>query len=80
MSGAGCLERTARLPSNPRQSEEDADSPKVGAIGSAVETEIGISDPDLAMLVRRWDSLPEAVRAGIVAMVEVAAQKAGRKS
>jgi hypothetical protein len=28
--------------------------------------------PDLAMLVERWDALPEAVRAGIVAMVRVA--------
>jgi hypothetical protein len=29
-------------------------------------------DPDLALLVERWDSLPEAVRAGIVAMVKAA--------
>ena len=28
--------------------------------------------PDLAMLVERWDSLPDAVRAGIVAMVRAA--------
>src|SRR5438067_11725782 len=28
--------------------------------------------PDLALLVQRWDSLPEAVRAGIVAMVKAA--------
>jgi hypothetical protein len=28
--------------------------------------------PDLAMLVERWDALPEAVRAGIVAMVKAA--------
>ncbi len=26
--------------------------------------------PDLALLVERWDVLPEAVRAGIVAMVK----------
>ena len=26
--------------------------------------------PDLAFLVERWDSLPQAVRAGIVAMVK----------
>jgi hypothetical protein len=25
--------------------------------------------PDLALLLERWDALPEAVRAGIVAMV-----------
>jgi len=28
--------------------------------------------PDLALLVERWDGLPEAVRAGIVAMVKAA--------
>lgn len=27
-------------------------------------------DPDLAMVVKRWESLPEAVRAGIVTMVK----------
>jgi hypothetical protein len=26
--------------------------------------------PDLALLVERWDSLPDAVRAGIAAMVK----------
>jgi hypothetical protein len=26
--------------------------------------------PDLALLVERWDGLPEAVRAGIVAIVK----------
>jgi hypothetical protein len=26
--------------------------------------------PDLALLVRRWDAIPEAVRAGILAMVK----------
>ena len=28
--------------------------------------------PDLALLVERWDALPEAVRAGVVAMVKAA--------
>ncbi len=28
--------------------------------------------PDLALLVESWDALPEAVRAGIVAMVKAA--------
>jgi hypothetical protein len=31
--------------------------------------------PDLALLVEHWDSLPEAVRAGIVAMVKAAAPR-----
>jgi hypothetical protein len=29
-----------------------------------------LADPDLALLVERWDVLPEAVRAGIMAMVK----------
>jgi hypothetical protein len=30
------------------------------------------ADPDLATVVDAWDRLPEAVRAGIVAMVKAA--------
>ena len=56
-------------PANP---EEDADFPKVGAPGSAVETEIGISDPDLVVILQQWDSLPEKVRTRIMAIVESA--------
>jgi hypothetical protein len=28
--------------------------------------------PDLALLVERWDEIPEAIRAGMVAMVKAA--------
>ena len=52
--------------------EENADFQKVGAPGAAVESEIGVSDPDLALIVQQWDSVPKAVRAGIVAMVKAA--------
>jgi hypothetical protein len=31
-----------------------------------------ITDPDLALIVERWEQLPEAVRAGIPAMVQAA--------
>jgi hypothetical protein len=31
-----------------------------------------VADPDLATVVDAWDRLPEAVRAGIVAMVKAA--------
>jgi hypothetical protein len=31
--------------------------------------------PDLAVVVERWEALPEAVRAGIVAMVRAAEPK-----
>jgi hypothetical protein len=30
------------------------------------------ADPDLATVIETWDRLPEAVRAGIVAMVKAA--------
>jgi hypothetical protein len=33
--------------------------------------------PDLALLVERWDALPEAVRTGIVAMVKATDRRAG---
>jgi hypothetical protein len=32
------------------------------------------TDPDLAAVIDAWDRLPEAVRAGIVAMVQAAAK------
>jgi hypothetical protein len=33
--------------------------------------------PDLALVFERWDALPEAVRAGIVAMVKAASGEGG---
>jgi hypothetical protein len=32
------------------------------------------TDPDLATVVNAWDRLPEAIRAGIVAMVQAASK------
>jgi hypothetical protein len=32
------------------------------------------TDPDLAVIIDAWDRLPEAVKAGIVAMVKAAAK------
>ncbi len=32
------------------------------------------TDPDLALIVRQWESLPLALKAGMVAMVKAAAQ------
>jgi hypothetical protein len=34
-----------------------------------------LTDPDLAAVVNAWDRLPEAVRAGILAMVKAASEK-----
>jgi hypothetical protein len=36
---------------------------------SAQGQRAALSDPDLSAVVEAWDRLPEAVRAGIVAMV-----------
>jgi hypothetical protein len=33
---------------------------------------LALKSPDLALLVERWDALPEPLRAGIVAMVRAA--------
>jgi hypothetical protein len=33
-----------------------------------------LNDPDLTAVIDTWDRLPEAVRAGIVAMVKAASQ------
>jgi len=43
-----------------------------GAESGAVAAQVGPIDSDLALLVERWDALPEALRAGIVAMVKAA--------
>ncbi len=43
-----------------------------GAESGAVETEKAPIDPDLARLIDTWPNLPEAIRAGIVAMVNTA--------
>ncbi len=43
------------------------DTPNVSASCLAL---LNRKSPDLALLVERWDTLPEVVRAGIVAMVK----------
>ena len=53
---------------NAQRSQDDAPA---GDRGLGLEA---LSD-DLQLVVRRWDSLPEAVRAGIVAMVAAASDK-----
>lgn len=41
-----------------------------GAFGGALETGKPHGDPDLALIVGQWAALPEALKAGIVAMVK----------
>ena len=45
-----------------------------GAFSGAFLAEIGRDDPRLADLLAAWPSLPEAVKAGIVAMVKAAGE------
>jgi hypothetical protein len=65
-SGEGGIRRTLEI------YEETADFSKGGAESGANDPKNRPIDPDLALVVERWDSLPEAVRAGIVAMVKAA--------
>ena len=47
-----------------------------GAESGAVDTEKAPVDPDLARLIDGWPGLPEAAKAGIVAMVRAYDPKA----
>ena len=51
-----------------RQGEQDAD-----AAGAAESDAVEVADEDLSRLIDAWPQLPEAIRAGIVAMVNAAA-------
>jgi hypothetical protein len=53
-------------------SDNDTVSISSGAKSGANDSQNGRIDPDLARVVERWDALPEAIRAGIVAMVKAA--------
>jgi hypothetical protein len=70
-----------QTPSNPNLNsdnelrEQDNDR---AASGAAVETEIGVSDPDLALVVQQWKELPATVKAGILAMVRAAVAEVGK--
>ena len=44
-------------------------SDNAGANAGAVETKTGRFDADLQALINAWPDLPEAIRAGILAMV-----------
>ena len=59
-------------PSTQLNAEENGDSKYRAAHGAAVEHGQGPNDPDLAAVIHAWADLPEAVRAGIVAMVRAA--------
>jgi len=65
-SGGGGIRRAREI------LEETAHFLEGGAESGANDPKNRPIDPDLALVVARWDSLPEAVRAGIVAIVKAA--------
>jgi hypothetical protein len=60
------IETPANFPENSTVSSQ------AGAKSGANNPQNDRSNPDLTLVVERWDSLPDAVRAGIVAMVKAA--------
>ena len=54
--------------------EKTANSKVYAAPGAAVEHEVVPVDPALVPLINCWPSLPEALRAGILAMVRSATE------
>ena len=65
-SGGGGIRHSRENP------EETTHFSESGAESGANDPKNDPIDPDLALVVERWDSLPDAVRAGIVAMVKAA--------
>ena len=52
--------------------EKNVHSENRAAAGAAVDSENGPIDADLRAIIERWAELPNAVKAGIVAMVRAA--------
>jgi len=59
----------------PENPEENAHSREGAAQGAAVGAANTPNDPDLRAIIERWADLPDAVKAGIVAMVRAAGGK-----
>ena len=55
-----------------KKPEKNAHSENRAAAGAAVEPDNAPIDADLQAIIERWADLPEAVKAGIVAMVRAA--------
>ncbi len=53
----------------PLNPEGKANSEKCAAAGAAVELDNSTLDPDLQTIIDRWPALPDAIKAGIIAMV-----------
>jgi hypothetical protein len=69
--------RTDRRKSNPARDHRPESTHKPTPFDPILRHDTCQTDPDLARIVAAWDRLPEAVRAGIVAMVRAAASGQG---
>ena len=63
------IKSQSATPENP---EENAHFENCAAAGAAVGSENGLIDAELQAIIQRWGKLPDAVKAGIVAMVRAA--------
>jgi hypothetical protein len=50
-------------------------NPTIVALGGAKSGALAATDPDLAALIDAWPTLPEAIRAGILALVRAAQER-----
>ncbi len=64
--GVTGLEQTAKTPGKSHLVHQSA------AESGAVEAANGKCDPNLQLIVDRWPQLPDAIKAGIIAMVRAA--------
>ena len=58
-------------------STSDESSTSLGRLLGALAAELAPRMPDLANVVEAWQTMPEAVRAGIVAMAKASANNEG---
>jgi len=63
-------------PANARIPRENEHSDKCAAPGAALEVENAAIDADLQSIVDAWPNLPEALKAGILAMVKAQSEMA----
>ena len=55
--------------------EKNAHSQASAAQGAAVDSQNEPIDTDLLVIIERWPDLPDALKAGIVAMIQTAKSK-----
>ena len=67
---------TSNQATTTENAEEYADSQSRAAPGAAVSAETAPLDPELQLVIEAWDSLAEATKVGILAMVRAAEETA----